>query len=430
MRYRAKTMQKLYDRVASDMGDGLSCNRLFAQKTAFAAAIAKRERVFSRNRLAFFAAAAAVSIAVLIGGGVWFAHTHRDGFAFHIAAGGPEGTVGRWLHTRQNERSSFTFEQGSRFVLEASTDARVANADEKKVKVELLRGRLEAHVVGNGRTRWEVMAGSYLVSVVGTRFYVNFEDATGSLEVEVTEGRVRVEGPGTEEGGVFLIKGNRLRLDGKRRPVFDPAPDQSEGMDAPSPDDDKAQSLPKDAPQTTRNRRLEADVPTPPLKDVSEAPPRKLKWLTYYEREEYTTSIEEAARFGIDALVRELDAENLWKLQVAARMAQKPDTAFLVLTEYRRRFPSSKKAATAGFLLGKIALDIRGLPNLAASWFKTYLNEDPAGPLAEEALGRLIMVYEKMGRTKEAREAARHYLDRYENGAFDQTAERVKNATK
>ncbi len=67
----------------------------------------------------------------------------------------------------------------------------------------------------------------------------------------------------------------------------------------------------------------------------------------------------------------------------------------------------------SALLLGKIAADQQGSPGDAIDWFETYLREEPGGPLAEEALGRIL----ELSAPDAARGAAARYLARYPDGS-------------
>jgi hypothetical protein len=67
-------------------------------------------------------------------------------------------------------------------------------------------------------------------------------------------------------------------------------------------------------------------------------------------------------------------------------------------------------------LLGKIAADQLGSPGEAATWFETYLQEEPGGALAEQALGRMLEIRKRDPGA--ARATAERYLARYPNGAY------------
>ena len=85
----------------------------------------------------------------------------------------------------------------------------------------------------------------------------------------------------------------------------------------------------------------------------------------------------------------------------------------------RRRFGAS---GATSFLLGKIAADQLRSPGEAIQWFETYLRERPRGPLAEQALGRILEL-EQHGASGAA--AARRYLTRFPRGAYAALARRV-----
>jgi len=89
---------------------------------------------------------------------------------------------------------------------------------------------------------------------------------------------------------------------------------------------------------------------------------------------------------------------------------------------HRRRFARSMKAAMAAFLLGRHAEDSGGGLADAQLWYASYMREAPGGPLAGEALGRQMVVLEKLGRTAEAKEAAKRYVMRFEGGSYEPVA--------
>jgi outer membrane protein assembly factor BamD (BamD/ComL family) len=58
----------------------------------------------------------------------------------------------------------------------------------------------------------------------------------------------------------------------------------------------------------------------------------------------------------------------------------------------------------------------RGRANEAVGWFQRYLAEEPSGPLAREAAGRLIELYRQSGDAASVRSAAESYLKNYPTG--------------
>jgi outer membrane protein assembly factor BamD (BamD/ComL family) len=57
-----------------------------------------------------------------------------------------------------------------------------------------------------------------------------------------------------------------------------------------------------------------------------------------------------------------------------------------------------------------------GAPAAAAKWFERYLRSARNPPLAEEAAGRLVEIYDQKGDTEAAARAAKGYLARHPDG--------------
>jgi TolA-binding protein len=90
-------------------------------------------------------------------------------------------------------------------------------------------------------------------------------------------------------------------------------------------------------------------------------------------------------------------------------------TALLAL---RTRFAGSSEAGTATFTLGKMAFERQSDYAQAASWFATYVKEQPNGPLLGDAAGRLIEAHDARGDRSAARRAASAYLRRFPDGPY------------
>jgi TolA-binding protein len=108
-----------------------------------------------------------------------------------------------------------------------------------------------------------------------------------------------------------------------------------------------------------------------------------------------------------------------------ARMGGQPVRAVELLHVTRRRFPRSEAASVAAYTLGVTAFDQAGSYAEAAKWFEVYLRERPTGPLAAEALGRLMESTDRLGRHGRAEALARKYLQLYPNGAHRDVATRL-----
>jgi TolA-binding protein len=88
----------------------------------------------------------------------------------------------------------------------------------------------------------------------------------------------------------------------------------------------------------------------------------------------------------------------------------------------RRRFPGGGHSAFAAFELGRLHFDQLGAYHEATRWLNTYLAEQPSGPLAREALGRVMEAESKSGNASEARRTAELYLSRYPTGPHQKLA--------
>ena len=120
-------------------------------------------------------------------------------------------------------------------------------------------------------------------------------------------------------------------------------------------------------------------------------------------------------QLGFAAQLESLGARDLLTLGSTARLAGRADRARSAYLAARRRFPSSSEAGISAFSLGRLASD-GGHASDAIGWFTRYLTEQPSGPLAREAAGRLIELWHQTGDDAHARQAADSYLQRYPTG--------------
>jgi hypothetical protein len=136
--------------------------------------------------------------------------------------------------------------------------------------------------------------------------------------------------------------------------------------------------------------------------------------------------VEEAERWGLDACLASASSSELALLADAARYTRRGDLSRQVLLAQRKRFAGSRRAAEAAFLLGRLAESPGGAG--AVSWFDAYLVEAPSGPYAPEALGRKMMLVEKMSGRAAAAKVAEEYLRRFPRGTYAQAARALLQA--
>jgi hypothetical protein len=107
-----------------------------------------------------------------------------------------------------------------------------------------------------------------------------------------------------------------------------------------------------------------------------------------------------------------------------ARLAGSAARARQAYEAVRERFPH-RDDGQAAFFLGRLAFDERAEYAQASRYFQLSLAEQPAGPLAREAAGRLIEARLLSGDEAGARLAARQYLERHADGPHARTARRL-----
>ncbi len=440
---QTKMLNDLVQHVSAEMGDGITTERLFAQETAFAALVRSAPKRYRYRRMMTAGLATGTVLCLLLF--VWRAFS-ADEMPFFIGDTGEPGAIGRWEETTKGGSATFAFAQGSRIDLREKTVVKVTAATERKVQVRLQRGVIDTNVVGNGSTEWVVAAGPWRVAVMGTHFTVDWRQERDFLEVAVARGKVRVRradgaGRGAEVSGGELFRavdGQRVIVpyNASRAQSSSPGgaagspkngsgsqenlPRQNEEIAANGAPQNASQDEEKESRQSTENsgsRAKDADTVA-----TNEERDNRLGWLVHYANGSYEAALAAASKYGIERLIEQLDAVQLWKLQDAARVTRKYDLSEKILLRYKKRFPKDRNADVAGFLLGRIAMDKRKF-STAARWFNTYIAEAPTGSLAEEAHGLLIIVYEKMGSVSMARKAATTYLNRYEGGAFAKIAD-------
>src|SRR5262249_26151487 len=115
--------------------------------------------------------------------------------------------------------------------------------------------------------------------------------------------------------------------------------------------------------------------------------------------------------------------EDLALLADAARYTGNTVVARRALLAQRERFVRSSRALDAAFLLGR--LDESSDPRGAARWYDQYLDEAPRGTYAAEALGRKMMLVERLRGRAAARPIAEQYLRKFPRGPHVKSAQTI-----
>jgi hypothetical protein len=214
-------------------------------------------------------------------------------------------------------------------------------------------------------------------------------------------GSVLVSGPGIE-GARRLVAGASL-VATSRPTRSDSAPDASavEGPLLTAGSRDAAITSP------VETQRARASHPrTSPSVD----------WTTLAREGAFDEAVTAAERYGTAVIAREAPEDELLLLADAARYARRPALARSLYLSTRARFASRPSAARAAFALGRLAVE-QGAPwQESAQWFERVTTEQPAGPLAREAMGRQIEALQRGGANERAASVARAYLSRFPDG--------------
>ncbi len=414
-------LERVGEEVAEALGDGPPESRRAAQKRDLLSMLETEKRP-SRGKYFIAAAAAAVVAALALS---FFALQEKQSpLPFWIGEQLAAGNEGSWIDTSQNTSTPIRFTGGSKMELSRETTARVVASNDKTVHVDLSDGNVLAHINGNGKTKWRVKAGPYRVDVVGTVFEVSWNDNNRDLNVAVKKGIVLVSGEGLNEPGVRLATGERLQVNKNKVLVSLDKGSSTGDVSAPPSEAPEVDTKPaEDTHVSTAETRESATRTVSVSQKDSRVPKATHIWRDLYDDKDYRGALDAAEKAGFAELLATLGREDLWKLASAARYARKGQASTEALLAIRERFQKSKRAKTSTFLLGRVSQELAGDVITAERWFKIYLDENPRGPLAEEALGRLIDDCARAGKREEARRYAEKYLSRYPNGPFVELAQ-------
>jgi len=306
-------------------------------------------------------------------------------------------TAGRWHQTTQSPQT-LRFEDGSSLVAQPRTLVQATTVHDHGASIQLEDGELDVSIPHRRKTRWSFLAGPYEIEVTGTRFRLAWSAETQTLELDMHEGSVVLRGPQLSEHR--LSAGDSVRLSPPVPPTTTVEPESVEESDASVPDDPEATEPTPEVRQPSPRRR-----PKPRPKK------KKPTWRELSRESRYTEALEAAEREGFETLCTRLPVLELYELADMARFARATPEAKHAYEMIRTRFPKHELSSRAAFDLGVLSED-----RVAVDWFEAYLREQPGGPLARAALGRILELHVQAKDRARARHAARLYLERYPRG--------------
>lgn len=315
--------------------------------------------------------------------------------AFHIDAAATPGQPGDLVRAAPEKAAQLRFSDGSSVELTAGGRLRVLATHARGARVLVEDGAVDVHIPPSrlGKKQWSFEAGAFHVKVAGTRFYLSYQAADQSLALATHEGQVLVSGP-CMQGETAVAAGARLDAACVAK---NPAPTRTASLStvpAGPPERNEAQTSPPRAPRDTS------------------------AWRELLLAGRLQDGLRAAERADFNRVCQVATAKELLALADAARLFGRSSRATAALRVLRQRFPKSTEAATAAFTLGRVAFEQQRAYAEAATWFATYLREQPNGPLMGDAVGRLMEAKLRAGDDTGARADAEQYLRRFPEGPY------------
>jgi len=404
------SFEKLGQTVRQASDEAASPEKTVQQAKERALANWKRRSPNNKRRAAFIVAFATLLLVL-----AFVRPKTEPAITYSVGAQESTGTLGAWIAAESNA-IPLRFSEGTLVTIEPGARARVTGTNAHGATMLVERGRAHAKVVHLGQTTsWLVHAGPFDVKVVGTEFDVAWDPTREVFDIRVTEGKVVVKGPLLDEGRA-VSKSENLRVDMQRK---------TSEVRAENPESRITTNATPDEPKPEVSDVLPAkpqDVAPEPIAPIAvEKPLAVPAWQRFAAAGKHREALEAAEHSGFDHILATSPAPILLELADAARFAGSPARARQALLRARELGARGRSA----FLLGKLAADSERAPADAINWFQKYLEESATGGLAEQALGRIVELEDRLGHREAAQKAAQSYLQRYPGGAYETLARRV-----
>jgi hypothetical protein len=330
-----------------------------------------------------------------------------------------------YVRSTAAQEPTLAFSDGTHIHMMRDARARVVEVGRRGAHVTLEEGRAHVQVVHRPGADWQVEAGSFVIHVHGTSFFVEWNAAAARLNVQMESGVVSVDGPRPGQS-VTLRAGQSLSARPGEAPTLTTA-DQALAVRVPSAggsaNEGEHVPTPAPGPGAAPAPALEPVAPRAPAVASPVAP--RPRWSDRLADGEAAAIVAEAQRRGIASVLATSSSEDLAALADAARFRKQDRLAGRVLMAQRTRFPGTVRAQEASFLLGRLADGPAGRDTAALAWYDRYLREAPSGAYADEAMGRMMIVLLRQHRTDEARKLAAGYLRRFPHGSYADAAQAV-----
>jgi TolA-binding protein len=256
-----------------------------------------------------------------------------------------------------------------------------------------------SHIAG---THWIFEAGPFQILVKGTKFHAAWNPQASSFSLSMKEGSVVVSGPCLDAPRAVGV-GENLDLYCLSRAA----------AQAPA-------ALTATASAPAQLGTVESAAETTPAPAAPRTPrgSRGPGWRGLLAAGRPREALNAAERSDLGIVLQTANSKELLALADAARLGERVERAVEILHSLRRRFSRSPDAATASFVLGRIAFEQRRAYAESAQWFSKYLEEAPNGPVMGDAVGRLMEARGRQGDRQGARRDAEQYLRRFPEGPY------------
>jgi transmembrane sensor len=324
--------------------------------------------------------------------------------------------VGEWVSATGASTPRIQFSDGSEVALRPGSRARLATLDAVGAHLVLESGSADVRVTPNHGAKYRVSLGPFAVDVTGTRFDVGFRPADEVFTLTLHEGKVVVSGCVLGEGRT-LLAGESLNAS-CRDGHFEIS---ALGGARPTPS-----SVNEAAPSAvTPEAEAEAAGAEPAARALRDPAAAAPTWQGFSRQGRFADAYALISGEGFDAAVSRATVPELSLLGDTARFAGKPADALSAYQALRSRASGTASAKQAAFSIARVHFDQRAAYAEAARWFRTYLAEQPQGPLAREAEGRLMESLSRAGDRVGARKVAEGYLARYPRGPHERVAKQL-----